>query len=80
MAFVDLDRYQIDCRYKAQQIAMLQSMRPTPDDRLFARIENAFNPFSIITDTNQHFDRKAISSGRTEWIINQKLMALRDDC
>ena len=80
MTFVDLDHYQINCRYKTQQIAMLQSMRPTPDDRLFARIENALNPFSIITDTDQYLDRKAVSAGRTEWLLNQKLMALRDDC
>ena len=38
MAFVDLDHFKVDCRKKGEQIAFLQSMRPTPDEKLFAGV------------------------------------------
>ncbi len=35
VTFDELNRYQIDCRKKSEQIAFLNSLRRSPDDRLF---------------------------------------------
>jgi len=80
MNFVDLDYFQIDCSRRNEQIAFLQSMRSTPDDRLLARASNALQPWQIFTNSEAYSNRAALGSNRTDWVINQKLMALRDDC
>ena len=80
MGFVDLDYYQVDCRKKPEQIAFLQSMRPTRDEKLFAGLSAIFQPWQYVSDPYNYDSRRAMSSGRTEWLINQKLMELRDNC
>lgn len=80
MGFYDLDHFQIDCRKKAEQIAFLQSMRPTNDERLYAGFSAMLQPWTYITDPYGHDSKQAISTGRTQWLINQKLMELRDNC
>ena len=80
MAFADLDHFKIDCRKKAEQIAFLQSLRPTRDEKLFAGFAAMFQPWTYITDPYGQDSRQAVSTGRSEWLINQKLMHLRDDC
>ena len=80
MAFVDLDHFQIDCRKKAEQIAFLQSLRPTRDEKLFAGFSALVQPWTYITDPYAQDSRQAVSTGRSEWLLNQLLMKLRDDC
>ena len=80
MGFVDLDHFRIDCKKKTQQIAFLQSMRPTPDEKLFAGFSAMLQPWTYITDPYGQDSRQVVSSGRSEWIINQHLMTLRDNC
>lgn len=80
MGFVDLDSFQIDCSKRTQQIAFLQSMRSTPDDRLFARASNALQPWLPYTNPEQHYNNAVRGHGRTDWVINQKLIELRDNC
>jgi len=77
MAFHDLDYFQVTCSQKAQQIAMLQSMRSTSDDRLFARASNALQPWLMITNPGQYNENVSRGSSRTDWLLNQKLMELR---
>ena len=80
MAFVDLDHFKINCKKKAEQIAFLQSMRPTPDEKLFAGLSTVFQPWNYIVDPYKHDSNRAVSTGRSDWAINQLLMELRDNC
>jgi hypothetical protein len=78
--FTDLDYFQIDCSRRAEQIAFLQSLRSTADDRLLARAANALMPWRMFTNPGAYYNNAALGSSRTDWVINQKLIALRDDC
>ena len=80
MSFAELDYFQINCAQRTQQIALLQSMRSTPDDRLFARASNALQPWRAYTNPDQYRDNAYQGYGRSDWVINQKLMELRDNC
>jgi hypothetical protein len=80
MGFTELDSFQIDCSRRAEQIALLQSMRSTPDDRLLARASNAVQPWLAYTNPEQQYNNAMRGYNRTNWVINQKLIALRDDC
>lgn len=80
MAAVDLGSFQIDCRIKEQQIALLQSMRVSKDDQLINALSNVFQPWQTITAPNQVYQRQQIQSGRTNWLINQNLQRLAYDC
>lgn len=80
MRFTDLDSFQIDCSRRTEQIALLQSMRSTPDDRLFALLSNTVQPWKQFSDPDQYQDNMVRGYGRSDWVINQKLMELRDNC
>jgi hypothetical protein len=80
MRFADLDSFQINCSQRTAQIAWLQSMRGTADDRLVARASNAIQPWLIYTNPEQHYNNANRGYGRSDWVINQKLMELRDNC
>ena len=80
MGFIDLDHFQVDCSHRTAQIALLQSMRSTPDDRLVARVGNAIQPWLVYTNPEQHYNNANRGYGRTDWVINRKLIALRDNC
>ena len=80
MAAVDLGSFQIDCRIKEQQIALLQSMRVSRDDRIINSLANLVQPWPAITAPDQVYQRQQIQSGRTNWLINQNLQRLAYDC
>jgi len=80
MDFTDLDYFQIDCSRRTEQIAFLQSLRSTADDRLLARATNSLMPWRMFTNPSAYYNNAAQGSNRTDWVINQKLIALRDDC
>ena len=80
MAAVDLGSFQIDCRIKEQQIALLQSMRVSRDDRIINSLANLAQPWQAITAPDQVYQRQQIQSGRTNWLINQNLQRLAYDC
>ena len=80
MAFADLDHFKVNCKKKGEQIAFLQSMRPTNDEKLFAGLSTIFQPWNYIVDPYGHDSNRAVSTGRSEWVINQLLMELRDNC
>lgn len=67
----DLDHFWTDCSRKQEQIAFLQSLRVTPDDQARAALARL-----ISLDAKRSWELDSISSGRTNWIINQHLMAL----
>ena len=78
MAAADLNYFQINCKIKTEQIAMLQSMRTTPDEQLIARVSNALQPWQVVTSNEEYKHKQQIGSTRTNWLINQHLMALRE--
>jgi hypothetical protein len=80
MRFSDLDHFQIDCARRNEQMALLQSMRSTPDDRLFALLSNKVQPWKQFSDPDQYNENAIRGYGRGDWVINQKLMELRDNC
>lgn len=75
-----LDRYQIDCSKKAQQIAFLQSLRPTRTEQIAAGTANLTAPWMIVTDRQTYQYRVDMHNGKTDWTINQLLMRLAHDC
>lgn len=46
----DLNHYQISCRFKEQQVAMLQSMRQSRDEQFAASMRSWLRPFSWTPD------------------------------
>lgn len=80
MYAVDLAHYQIDCGRKAEQIKFLNSMRTDRDDRMFNGAANAVQPWTKFSDPQHYSQRHQIHNGRTNWIINQKLLRLAYDC
>lgn len=50
MATVDLNYFQVDCRRKAEQVAMLQAMRQTRDEKFASQMRAMVNPFVWTSD------------------------------
>lgn len=80
MNYADLAAYQIDCSRKAQQITFLESQRSSPDDRLWAWTTNYFMPWQQFTEPDRYRDRRAVTGGNKNWMINQKLLRLGTEC
>jgi len=78
MATVDLDHFQINCAKKQEQIALLQSMRSSPDDRTMAGFSNMLQPWQIFTQPQEYALRRDVGRSMTNWQINQNLLRLRD--
>jgi hypothetical protein len=78
MAIYDLDTFRVNCKIKKQQVAMLQQMRMSADDMLFAKFRNLTQPWEQFSDGENYYRRIESSSGRTNWLIDQLLMELRE--
>ena len=78
MNYNDLEWFVVDCRQKRQQIAMLQAMRPTRDEKLFARLNNELLFWEPFTNPEKFQQRNQIASSRVDWLINQHLLRLRE--
>ena len=50
MSTADLNHFQIDCKIKNQQVAMLQSMRQSRDEQFAASMRSMMRPFSWTPD------------------------------
>jgi hypothetical protein len=50
MATADLNYFQVDCRRKDEQVAMLQAMRQTRDEQFASRMRAMVNPFGWTSD------------------------------
>lgn len=78
MSAQDLNYFRPDCAKKEQQIAMLQSMRPTMEEQWAASFQNIITPMAPITDANGYRRRLEISSGRINTLITYNLQVLKD--
>ena len=50
MSTQDLNHFQVDCRIKNQQVAMLQSMRQSRDEQFASSMRSIARPFSWTSD------------------------------
>jgi hypothetical protein len=78
MSHADLEWFVADCRFKTEQIAMLQAMRPTRDEKMFARLNNELLFWQVFTAPEKAEQRSQIGSNRVDWLINQHLLRLRE--
>lgn len=77
MATVDLNYFRTDCRFKAQQVAMLQSMRLTADEQFAARMRLSFQPWTIVTNGQVWLVNYDMALGNPNYYINYHLNQLR---
>ena len=80
MAHDQLNHFVRDCRQKANQVAMLQNMRQTKDERTMAGLEVAMNPLLKYVNPAQHRQLQDIGSGQTNWYIDYHLQMLAREC
>ena len=80
MAYNDVNYYQMDCAKKNEQIAMLNSMRSSRDDRAMAKLRNIFQPWLQITDPDQYANNYYQGTGRTDAYIDYKIQDLLTFC
>jgi|APGre2960657468_1045069.scaffolds.fasta_scaffold37819_3 hypothetical protein len=76
----DLDHFILDCNLKTQQIQFLQSLRHTPNERLAARFNNLITPWQGVTDPYGRRQQRAIGNNEYNWIINQHIWTLNNQC
>ena len=72
----DLDNFLVQCNIKEHQIKFLQSQRMNIHDRRMSGYKNLLNPFTLLTDPNEYYQRQQQAIGRTNWLIDQHLMRL----
>ena len=80
MSYHDLERFQIDCGRKEEQIRFLQSLRTSRDDALWAWAQNYFMGWQQYTSPDDYNERASIATRRTNWLINQNLMMISRNC
>lgn len=80
MSAMDLEAMVIDCQHKEAQMRLLNSLRPSRDDRIWAGMSNLFSPWRAWTDQETFYHNQEIKSGRYQWIINQKILQLKQNC
>ena len=80
MGFGDINYFQSDCSKRDEQIAMLNSMRSTRDDRALAKLKNIFQPWLKITDPDQYADNYYQGAGVTDAYIDYKIQDLINYC
>jgi hypothetical protein len=80
LSYHDLERFQIDCSRKEEQIRFLQSQRTSRDDALWAWMQNYVMGWEQYTDPDAYHERASIASRRTNWLINQNLMMIQRNC
>jgi len=80
MAYNDVNYYQMDCAKKNEQIAMLNSMRSSRDDRAMAKLRNIFQPWLQVTDPTEYANNYYQGTGRTDAYIDYKIQDLLTFC
>lgn len=76
----DLNHFQVNCQNKAAQIRFLESQRTNRDDRAANKLHQSLMPWTWFTDPEEASERTSVGTGRTDWLINQKLLRLAYDC
>jgi len=71
-----LNHYVVDCSRKEEQIAFIQSQRPTGNERVVSRLLNDWSKWDMIFDPKAYNLRNSVGYGQHDWLINQILMEL----
>jgi hypothetical protein len=77
MSTVDLNYFRPDCSVKAQQVAMLQSMRLSADERFSARMRLSLQPWTIVTNGQVWAVNYDMAHGNPNKYIDYHLNQLR---
>lgn len=78
MSTYDLNHtFQVDCSRKQEQIEMLQSMRPTRDEQMAARLRTIFQPWTAFTNPAGYVSDQDVGINNHEKYINYHLNQLR---
>lgn len=80
MREVDLSNWHHDCRYKEEQVAMLQRMRLTRDEQAMAQLSAVAQPWKRYTHPGEFREVSMQGMGQTNWYINYHLTLLARDC
>ena len=80
MSYNSVITYQTDCSKKNEQIAMLNNMRTTRDDRALAKLKNIFQPWLQFTSPDQYTDNYYQGAGVTDAYIDYKIQDLINFC
>lgn len=80
MAEVDLKNWHHDCRYKSEQVAMLQRMRQTQDEIAMAQLSVIAQPWLKYTNPGEYREKRMQGMGQNNWYINYHLTLLARDC
>ena len=75
----DLNHFAINCSIKEQQVAMLQSMRQTGDERMVAGFVSML-PWAKFTNPGEYKQNVDVHNGRLNWMINFHLNVLATQC
>ena len=76
-----LDTYQLDCARKDEQVQFLQSFRQSKWQMITARFESVFTPRIVKSmNTGRYNIINKIGKGDVNWIIDQKLHKLKNNC
>lgn len=76
----DLDHFVVDCSIKQQQVEFLQSLRSTADQRAVAGLQTLLTPWRWFTDPEGQDRVYHVGKGSYNWIINQHLWTLKNNC
>ena len=55
-------------------------MRTNRDDALVANVSNILQPWQAFTQPDQYYQRGQIGNSRVNWLINQHLLTIRNQC
>lgn len=72
----ELNRYQIVCKDKNDQVGQLQSMRTDANQELAARLRIMFQPWRMWSDPAAHDSDVSVGWGNTNMYVNYKLSML----
>jgi len=75
-----LDQFQPDCSRKAEQVQFLQSFRNNNTQRLGARVKTLLTPWRWFTEPSEQRHVYLTGRGDYNWLINQHLMTLKNNC
>lgn len=77
MSETDLNFFMPDCARKHEQVAMLQSMRQSSDEKLSAGLTNMLKFWTSVSDPQNYVLRRSIATGGIDKQINWNLEHLK---
>lgn len=70
----------VNCDKRNKLIEFYESQRATTGQRQIAGLTNIAKPWTLVTNGGEFMHRQDIVRGKHDWVINQRLMELRNQC